>query len=550
MIEKVLLEVRRTKMTLSQWMLGFVCILFVRFIFESLSSPTSTGVIPSDPYTLIHYGLFFLSVTLGTSCIVGYFTKDYTAVAKISLFGLPVIWLAPLIDIVLSFGKGYKMTYIFDSGNRLIFDFFTFFGSSLTNGATYGIRMGIIIILIGIGWYVWLNTKNLFKTMLAVIFSYLLGFIMASMPGIIHTISHLNSGINTSPDILNYLEKILSNSTISHNTLREGVSFVSSDRLFELEFDKFMSQILFIISLLFGTILLWKIDHKKFLSIIKNLRPERVNFYLASLFCGIGFAYINNLGNPFTWVDIFGVGCLIISFVSLWMYAVHTNDIYDLEIDKISNPDRPLIKKEVGIEDMRETGYVWLGIALIGSWSAGFYPFFMSLVYVSCSYIYSAPPLRLRRFPLLPSFLIAVACLGTVLSGFFFISIHKEIQAFPMLLSIGIIIMVTLAINFKDLKDIEGDKALGIVTLPILFGKNGITVVGLCFALSILLVPIFLSFYFLYIIALPASIIGFKLITKTPYREKPIFILRFVFLTLIAILYLGAYWIARIYHIT
>ena len=109
--------------------------------------------------------------------------------------------------------------------------------------------------------------------------------------------------------------------------------------------------------------------------------------------------------------------------------------------------------------------------------------------------------------------------------------------------------MVTLAINVKDMKDVEGDKADGILTLPTLFGEMGAKIVGLCFALSFLLVPIFLSFYILYIVALPSAIVGYKLVTKKPYKENPIFILRFVFLFSIALFYLSGYWLAHIYNL-
>src|SRR3989344_1850642 len=176
MIKRILGEIENQPMTISQWMLGFVGILFVRFLFESLSSPTSNGIIPSDPYTLMHYGLFFLCIVLGTACIVGFITKNYKISIKVILFGLPVIWIAPIIDIILSGGAGYKMAYIFDSGNKLLFDFLTFFGPTLTAGATYGIRIEIALILVGVGCYLWLNTKDIPRTILGIISVYILGF--------------------------------------------------------------------------------------------------------------------------------------------------------------------------------------------------------------------------------------------------------------------------------------------------------------------------------------------------------------------------------------
>ena len=90
-IEKFVEKIEEGSISITGWMASFIGILFVRFILESLSSPTSTGVIPSDPYTLVHYGLFFLSLTLGTSVILGYLTKNYSASAKILLFGLPLL---------------------------------------------------------------------------------------------------------------------------------------------------------------------------------------------------------------------------------------------------------------------------------------------------------------------------------------------------------------------------------------------------------------------------------------------------------------------------
>ncbi len=549
MINKILDTIRNQEVSITEWIYGFVGILFVRFIFESISSPSSSGIIPSDPYTLVHYSLYFLAVTLGTILIYGHITSDYKNSSKIILFGLPLIWLAPIIDVFVSGGVGFRMSYIFDTGSKLLFDFVTFFGPTLTKGATVGIRIGIAVSLITIGYLMWIQTKNKAKTILGVVFIYIFVFIMATLPGIIYTLSNPSPTPVETSEVISFFEKNILRSTISHNTLREGFLSVSTTRFFELGFDKLMSQILFIISIFIGGLLFWRINKEKFLSIIRNSRPERINFYTASLFCGIVFAYLNRLGNAIVPIDIFGGFCLFISWTALWMHAVHLNDIYDIEIDKISNTDRPLVNNSLSIVEMRDISKLWLGIALVGSWCAGFYPFFMALVYIACSYIYSVPPLRLRRLPLVPSFLIGVACLATILAGFFFVSTRKEIYAFPIFLAIGIVIMVTLAINFKDIKDIDGDRTNGIMTIPNLFPKYGIRIVALLFSISILLVPIFLNFYLLYIISVPASIIGYKLLVKKPYVEKHIFTLRFFFLGAIGICYLIIFWLNSVYNL-
>ena len=549
MIEKVLEKIKNQEMTISQWIIGFIGILFVRFIIEGLSSPTTSGIISSDATTIIHYGLFFTATALGLICIVGYFSKDYAGASKLVLFGLPIIWLAPIIDIILSAGVGYKMTYLFDTHQTILFDFLTFFGSQITRGATIGIRIEIAIILCAIGWYIWHTRKSILQSIGGVLASYILIFILATIPGLLYTFSHLQNGPETLVTVLDYLQKTVLDSNIAHNTLHDGEIFTSSIRFFELGFNKLLSQILFIISFIFVSILFWKINPKKFLSVVKNARPERTMFYILLLLSGAGMALINGYGSLESWVDIMSLIILILSWCGVWLYAVHQNDIVDIKIDTISNPQRPLVKGDLSTDEMREIGYIFLAISLLGSWTVGFYPFFMSSVYIATSYIYSIPPLRLRRVPVLSSFLISVACLSTILAGFFFISIDKRLGLFPGLLALGILVVFTLITNIRDLKDIDGDSKDGVRTLATIFGKNAPQAIGLCFAVAILLIPIFLSFYIVFITAIPTAIIGYKIIVKKPFIEKKVFILGFIFLLSNILLFLGIYWLGHIYKI-
>jgi 4-hydroxybenzoate polyprenyltransferase len=80
------------------------------------------------------------------------------------------------------------------------------------------------------------------------------------------------------------------------------------------------------------------------------------------------------------------------------------------------------------------------------------------------------------------------------------------------------------------MKDIDGDTVENIKTLPVIFRKNGDKIVGALLAASFILVPVVFSFYSLYILALPAAFIGYKITTRKPYKEKYIFFLYFYFL--------------------
>ncbi len=547
-IEKILKKIEDQPVSISQWMVGFVGIIYIRFLLESLSSRTVSGLALTDPFTLIHFGLFFLVVALGIISVLAYFSKNYNGAPKLVLFALPIIWFGPLFDIITKNKVTYE--YISDTHLKLFFDFIKFFSTSPIKGASFGLRLEILLIVLGIGWYVWIRRKKIYLSFTAIFISFILIFLTCSIPGVINTFAHINSGDNSVYiKTGDYIAEIMAKSNIVHNTYRETFASLPTYRILELQFNKLLTQILFIISCLFGTIWFWKTQKQKFLIILKNSRPERIAFYLSLLFFGMGIAFINGYGVLNSYVDILSIICLCFAWVGVWMYAIHVNDITDVETDKISNSNRPIVQKQITHEEMTQTGYIWLVVALLGSWSAGFYPFFMVSVFIATSYIYSVPPLRLKRIPILSSFLISIACLVTVLAGFFFVSFDKKIEAFPSLFAIGIVIVFTLAINIKDMKDVGGDTIDEVNTLPTLFKKNGAKIVGSCLALSFLLVPIFLSIYTLYIFAIPASIIGFKLVTKKPYKEKLIFILYFAFLASIVLLYFGIYWLSSTYTI-
>jgi hypothetical protein len=218
MIRSLVEKIENQEITLVQWLEGFIGILFIRFLFESLSSPTHTGIIPSDPYTLIHYSLFWTTLVLGLIIIVGFFSKNYLSAAKISLFGLPVIWIAPIFDFIISRGHGLKQSYVFDNGNKLIFDFFTFFGRTFTEGATYGIRIEMLVVLIGIGLYLWDINRNIYRSIFGVICVYIFGFFLINLPGIIYTLSHISEPIASNVKISTYFQNIVLRFTTQYTT--------------------------------------------------------------------------------------------------------------------------------------------------------------------------------------------------------------------------------------------------------------------------------------------------------------------------------------------
>lgn len=534
-MNKILEQIDNQKFSILDWILGFMGILFVRFILESISSPAPSGMMPTDPYTLIHYGLFFLTLLTGVMLIAGFYSKKYISSSKYLLFIFPIMWLAPLIDITLS-RSGVGMSYIYDLPHNLALDFFKFFTFGGVSGITPGMYLQISVFYIFIAYFIWNSRKKLLPVVLGILSIYVFMFCLGSIPSILYAINTPVVGVNKI-DITLFLNRIIINSNLFYNTLHESAISVTPFRFFQLGFDKLMSQILFVISVLLTALFFWKTQKSKMLAILKNTRPVRVIYYLTPCIIAIFYAYFAKVGNYNSWVDAMSLLCLLLSWFGMWMYSVHLNDVYDYEIDKITNKNRPIVKNEISPDEMQSSAYVYLFIALIGSWCAGFYTFFFVSVGLVVAYIYSVPPLRLRRLPIISVFLLSVVILSATLSGYFFVSENKNIHSFSTLYALGIILFYTLELNFKDMKDIEGDKKEGVGSIPVIFPNKGIKIVGALFALSFLLVPIFLSFYWLYIVSIPASVFGYTVITAKKYKEKKVFALHFVFIILVITIY-------------
>lgn len=512
-----------------EWISGFVAIVLIRSFFETFSNPPSSGIIATDAQR-VQYLLFFLATVLLITLVVSIFTKQKgSRVINLALYGLPIIFLAPTIDILARAGGSSYMDYIFDTHGKLLLDFLTFFGPLHSNGITLGIRIEVFAILCAIGWYVWAKRRNVGATVGAVLLSYTFIFTMLALPGFVYSVSHLPVREVDAPQALfNFMKESVVNSNLPANMLHGTFSYGSYTRLLTLGFSAITSQLLFVLSFVVGLAWFWYAHKKTMMIVLSNARGERVLFYLSLLVLGGLYAH-TKFSIVFTWVDWLGFVVVALSWFSAWMFSVHTNDVADIEIDKTSNQNRPLPKMAFSHETMRDIGFVWLSLSIVGAYIAGYYVFYLNIIFLCLYYVYSMPPLRLKRVPMLSSFLISLACLATVLAGFFFVAPNKILGAFPVAYTLGIIILLTLGVNIRDIKDVEGDRAVKIQTLPVIFGAQGKQIVGVLLALSFLLSPLFFPLYITYLTALPSAIVGYWLCIKEPYRESLIFALFFVF---------------------
>jgi 4-hydroxybenzoate polyprenyltransferase len=170
------------------------------------------------------------------------------------------------------------------------------------------------------------------------------------------------------------------------------------------------------------------------------------------------------------------------------------NQIYDLEIDRMNKGKRPLPSGRMTIAEAWRFTIVAYALTLLLAWMVA--PegrhecFWIVLVAVVATYIYSAPPLRTKQHGIWANITIAIPR-GVLLkvAGW---SAAKSVMGLEPWFIGGIFGLFLLgASTTKDFADIEGDRLGGCETLPILYGvKRAAWMISPSFILPFLLINV------------------------------------------------------------
>jgi len=511
--------------TFNSWVASFMGIVLIRALLEQFSSFKPGEFILINFSNIVHLNVFFLASIVGLMVILMFFAKtSMKEMAVICLFGFFVVWIPPIIDLILGGIGGNTMSYIFLSGKELLFHFVTFWGGNLVPGITHGMQIGIAMEIIFCFIYVYIVTKNIFRSFGAAFAFYVFLFFLGSIPSLIALFLPVQSG-----PAVSIIQSIVSSHIIQNNL---DPNFTATNQgLIEFAFNKVMIGINTVVAILATFSLFFLGARKKLIALIKNSRPERMFYYLLLGAFGITLAH----GIWFTnWIDIQSCLLAIIAFICATMFSICQNDLQDEAIDAVSNKNRPLITKELSRNDMEMASKIFLIFALLSAYASSLYVLFFTCLGLSIFFIYSNPPLRLKRFAILSSSLLGLACLSTVLGGFFLMSPDKAIAAFPFGLAVAIVIFNTAISNIRDIKDFEGDRAGGIKTIPTLLGlKKSKKVIAIIFCFFFLLIPWYFHIYFLFIPAIIATILSWYFITKENYKDWQISLVYIIYLIFI-----------------
>src|SRR6185503_1138816 len=170
------------------------------------------------------------------------------------------------------------------------------------------------------------------------------------------------------------------------------------------------------------------------------------------------------------------------------------NQIYDLAIDRINKPKRPLPSGTLTIPEAWRFTWVAFVVAWVLAWLAapeGRRECFWIVLFTSVLvWAYSAPPFRTKRHGIWANVTIAIPR-GLLLKVAGWSTVKTIWGLEPWYIGAIFGLFVLGASSTKDFADIEGDRADGCQTLPILYGvKKAAWIIAPFFVLPFVLIPI------------------------------------------------------------
>ena len=186
------------------------------------------------------------------------------------------------------------------------------------------------------------------------------------------------------------------------------------------------------------------------------------------------------------------VGSLMAAMLNAGNNAL--NQIYDLEIDRVNKPTRPLPSGRLSTSEVWGFTIVTYVLALILAWlvaPGGRHEcFWLVAIAVVCTYLYSVPPFRTKRLGIWANVTIAIPR-GTLLKVAGWSSAKTIFGAEPWYIGAIFGLFLLGATTTKDFADMEGDRRGGCRTLPIQYGvRRAAWMISPSFVVPFLMIPL------------------------------------------------------------
>lgn len=379
-------SLENAKVPFLYFVLTYLFAITLRCFIELLAAHGAISLIIST-----HYYLMYTALALSLIILFHLATKaSITKVAKVILPCFMVLVLAPSLDFLISGGKGLVMTYLLPGvHDDLFWRFLTFFGDFTEMGVTPGIRIEIALVLLASFLYFFTRSSRLIKSICFTFLTYAILFTFAIIPFVVKAIMGLL-----------------------------GLEFSPSNILMT----NFYATAIFIL----GVMIAYLGNRAYFVSIIKDIRLLRVVYYLSMFALGIAVGASNTVFELAA-TNIFHFLFIPISLVFAILFSIVTNNIADYEIDYTLGSNRPLVKGNISLDIYQKLAWIFLGVAMVYAALVNFTTLFLITLFIGNYFLYSMPPLRLKRITFFSKLAISINSLALAILGFLTItgSIHN-----------------------------------------------------------------------------------------------------------------------------
>jgi 4-hydroxybenzoate polyprenyltransferase len=399
---------------------------------------------PFELYLFYHHAFFFLATLAAGTLVVSLWARtDVVRTARVVALGYAVIILPPLIDRLAFHRVG---PYAYASPDHFLRKALTFFWNE--PGLSKGILIEAVAVLFMSLVYVLLKTKSAPRVIGAALSLYAI-FALGGTPRLLLPFLRLRN------------EEIFQSRHV------------------------FYFSAYFMVFLILGLAGLYLGRRKLLRAAAREMLSFRSAHFVIMVSAGVYF----NAGirsHPFPGL-LYGLIAVLLVLI-LWLVALLLNNAHDLEIDWISDRERPLVLGWATPGEYLGLSYALAVLALFTSGILGAKAFGITGLLLFSAHAYSAPPLRLR-LRLGSNLIIGWGSFLAFYLGYFAWTTIREfpMERVPAFLSLIILGALSLGSFTKDAKDYEGDLKAGVRTVFTVYGpKKGGRIAAVCLSVSLL----------------------------------------------------------------
>jgi 4-hydroxybenzoate polyprenyltransferase len=451
-----------------------------------------------EPKDWAHFVSGYLSLVLWLALVLGIASRHSPVkLLRALMAGFVFVLLAPVLDYLLYRPVDYQMGYLLvDSLGELGRRYLSYFGPREPFGITPGIRIEVAAVLALCAVYLFVLTRSWLRSALGTLGAYTAIFVHCSMRSWLVVCA---SGLGL--------------------PLLQGDDAVLQVRAFVAA------------SLAAGLGVAWLSAPGTLRTMLRDLRGPRILHYC--LLFALGLACVR--GATITVDRLLQVGLGFASVILSCLFALMINNVFDVEIDRINAPDRPLVTGAIDAVRYERAAFGVLAVTLAVAASASFSTLCFAALFSLAYFVYSAPPLRLKTRCAVSKAVIGINSAAAFVAGWsLFGADFLEAPARPLLV---LLLGYSLGAHVIDLKDVEGDRAAGIRNLSTMLGlRRAQWVIGTLAGITYLAFAwYFRSSWFGWALAL-AAVLQFFGIVRKDYRDRFVVLVQDAVLAL-AVLY-------------